>query len=260
MSKLRVWLDSLRKQTRIPTTITLVALFLMLSVSFAQTQTTHATDTAPIIGVAGKCLDVQGGVAVTEGKVQLYGCNSTVAQKWEQPGDGTIRNQGKCLDVQHANKAEKTLVWLYDCNGTGAQKWKVGSDGSLVSVISGLCLDDQYGGSADRTPIWTYTCNATNAQHWTITMVAQLPTQVTTPTPVTTPAPEHASTAPAPSPVHVNPVQTEQGGYTNTEGNHIASPSTNPAGATAQCKDGTYSYSQNHSGTCSHHGGVASWL
>jgi uncharacterized protein DUF3761 len=33
-----------------------------------------------------------------------------------------------------------------------------------------------------------------------------------------------------------------------------------PPGATAQCNDGTYSYSQHHSGTCSSHGGVAVWL
>jgi hypothetical protein len=33
-----------------------------------------------------------------------------------------------------------------------------------------------------------------------------------------------------------------------------------PPGATAQCRDGTYSFSQTHSGTCSHHGGVAQWL
>ena len=37
----------------------------------------------------------------------------------------------------------------------------------------------------------------------------------------------------------------------------VAAP---PPGATALCKDGTYSYSQHHSGTCSHHGGVAQWL
>jgi len=38
-------------------------------------------------------------------------------------------------------------------------------------------------------------------------------------------------------------------------------PSNNhPAGATAICKDGTYSYSQNRRGTCSHHGGVKTWL
>lgn len=33
-----------------------------------------------------------------------------------------------------------------------------------------------------------------------------------------------------------------------------------PAGASAICRDGTYSYSQNRRGTCSHHGGVAKWL
>ncbi|TFD62921.1 DUF3761 domain-containing protein [Cryobacterium suzukii] len=28
---------------------------------------------------------------------------------------------------------------------------------------------------------------------------------------------------------------------------------------TAQCSDGSYSYSQNHQGTCSWHGGVSVW-
>jgi len=32
------------------------------------------------------------------------------------------------------------------------------------------------------------------------------------------------------------------------------------ANVTAICKDGTYSYSQNRSGTCSHHGGVKQWI
>jgi hypothetical protein len=33
-----------------------------------------------------------------------------------------------------------------------------------------------------------------------------------------------------------------------------------PPGATARCRDGTYSFSQHRSGTCSYHGGVAQWL
>ncbi len=32
-----------------------------------------------------------------------------------------------------------------------------------------------------------------------------------------------------------------------------------PTGATALCRDGSYSYSKTHSGACSHHGGVAKW-
>src|SRR5215470_14634565 len=35
---------------------------------------------------------------------------------------------------------------------------------------------------------------------------------------------------------------------------------TPPVGATAKCRDGTYSFSQSRRGTCSHHGGVAQWL
>jgi hypothetical protein len=35
---------------------------------------------------------------------------------------------------------------------------------------------------------------------------------------------------------------------------------TPPAGATAKCKDGTYSMAKTHSGACSSHGGVASWI
>jgi flagellar biosynthesis GTPase FlhF len=37
-------------------------------------------------------------------------------------------------------------------------------------------------------------------------------------------------------------------------------PSGAPADATAQCKDGTYSTSKQHSGACSHHGGVKTWF
>src|SRR5262245_18986128 len=40
----------------------------------------------------------------------------------------------------------------------------------------------------------------------------------------------------------------------------LAVGASSPPGATARCHDGTYSYSQNHSGTCSHHGRVAVWL
>src|SRR5437660_1265621 len=49
--------------------------------------------------------------------------------------------------------------------------------------------------------------------------------------------------------------------YINSQGNEVHSPANStdgsiPAGATAKCGDGTYSFSQSHRGTCSHHGGV----
>ncbi|WP_395643046.1 DUF3761 domain-containing protein [Rudaea sp.] len=33
-----------------------------------------------------------------------------------------------------------------------------------------------------------------------------------------------------------------------------------PANASAQCRDGSYSFSEHTRGTCSHYGGVAQWL
>src|ERR1044072_1822904 len=52
--------------------------------------------------------------------------------------------------------------------------------------------------------------------------------------------------------------------YTNSKGARVHRPvqsdSGPPAGATAQCRDGSYSFSQSRRGTCSHHGGVARWL
>ena len=58
----------------------------------------------------------------------------------------------------------------------------------------------------------------------------------------------------------------EQGrGYKNSRGVWVPSPQRTPdnvppQGATALCRDGTYSFSQSRRGTCSHHGGVAQWL
>jgi len=56
-------------------------------------------------------------------------------------------------------------------------------------------------------------------------------------------------------------VKCPNGSYVNSYGNTVCRPSnSNTGGATAVCKDGTYSYSQSRRGTCSKHGGVARWL
>jgi outer membrane biosynthesis protein TonB len=85
-------------------------------------------------------------------------------------------------------------------------------------------------------------------------------TQAQTQPQTTTPAPQPAV---APTPTPTKPTSCPNGYYMNVDGDCIQSPTASPsapAGATAECRDGTYSFSQNHSGTCSHHGGVARWL
>lgn len=72
----------------------------------------------------------------------------------------------------------------------------------------------------------------------------------------------HATPSPTPTPTHTATRQ-PSGGSSATCAPHTvgtcAADSPHPAGATAQCYDGTYSYSAHFRGTCSHHGGVRYW-
>ncbi len=80
-------------------------------------------------------------------------------------------------------------------------------------------------------------------------------------------APAGASAAAVTTPAH--PVKPASKPVATTTTHAAASTTTKaptasavgaPAGATAKCRDGTWSMSKTHSGSCSHHGGVASWL
>ncbi|HWE89560.1 MAG TPA: DUF3761 domain-containing protein [Pseudonocardiaceae bacterium] len=88
-------------------------------------------------------------------------------------------------------------------------------------------------------------------------------------TPVATVAPVVTTTR-TPAPATQPPDTTQQAAedcgsdsYLNVDGACVHDPVRAPAappGATAQCKDGTYSFSKHHSGTCSGHHGVEQWL
>ena len=94
----------------------------------------------------------------------------------------------------------------------------------------------------------------------------QTTTQSATPPPATqqpatdTSAKERPAPVPAPQPT----ILSNDNHYTNSDGTVVHAPAKSsngvPQGATAQCGDGSYSFSQHRQGTCSHHGGVSLWL
>ncbi len=122
----------------------------------------------PIVGLAGKCVDVAAANDANGTAVQLYDCNSTSAQTWTAAADGTVRALGKCLDATGGATADGTKIELYDCTGTGAQKWTV-SGSALVNPASGKCLDVPAANPANGVQLQLYTCNATPAQTWRVT-------------------------------------------------------------------------------------------
>jgi pyruvate/2-oxoglutarate dehydrogenase complex dihydrolipoamide acyltransferase (E2) component len=78
---------------------------------------------------------------------------------------------------------------------------------------------------------------------------AAAPAATESASPAAAPAPSASKAAPAAAPKAAPAAKAAA-----TTGN------TDPTGATAKCKDGTYSKSKQHKGSCSHHGGVAEFL
>lgn len=87
----------------------------------------------------------------------------------------------------------------------------------------------------------------------------------TTPAPTTAPRPSPAPTpqptAPQPRPaVTAGPPPASTSPRPATASYKGRSITADPAGATGQCKDGSYTHATHHSGACSRHGGVARWM
>src|ERR1700691_1377806 len=75
--------------------------------------------------------------------------------------------------------------------------------------------------------------------------------------------PQPSNNQPTQQQQNPKPKCSDSGTYVNSQGQTVKRPencSAAPQGATAQCADGTYSFSRSRRGTCSRHGGVAKWL
>ncbi|MEV5838574.1 DUF3761 domain-containing protein [Nocardia sp. NPDC052112] len=140
---------------------------------------------------------------------------------------------------------------------------------ALTLLLSGCAAQSSGPGRTAATASITSAETSTTSPQPTTT--APPPTSIT---PTTTVAPPPTSVAPPaaapipPAPAPPAPLAQSQStcgndSYLNADNQCIHRPQSAPAappGATARCADGTYSYSQTRSGTCSHHGGVTAWL
>ncbi|MFI5527081.1 ricin-type beta-trefoil lectin domain protein [Kitasatospora sp. NPDC051853] len=118
-------------------------------------------------GLAGKCLDLDGGTTQDGTPVQLYDCNQwPPSQTWTYGTDSTVTIAGKCLDVAGQAVTNGSPVHLWTCNGGDNQKWTQQADGTLRGTQSGLCLDVPGATTANRTHLALWTCNSGNNQRW----------------------------------------------------------------------------------------------
>ncbi len=134
--------------------------------------------------------------------------------------------------------------------------------------ITGLVIALGFiGSTGSQTPIQTQQKTSQTQEQTPTTQIQGVRDEVKiaspepSPTPKPTPSPKLAS--PTPKTITSAPTYCLNGTYVNSVGNTVCRPEqapSTPAGATAICRDGSYSFSQSRSGTCSHHGGVSRWL
>ena len=128
---------------------------------------TPPTGTGPIVGLAGKCLDVSEGGTANGQQIQIWDCAGNPAQTWTKNGQ-TLRALGKCLDVSGGGSADGTKIQLWDCNGSGAQNWVPQSDQTVRNPQSGKCLDVSANSSANGQDVHLWTCHSGANQKWTL--------------------------------------------------------------------------------------------
>jgi hypothetical protein len=124
--------------------------------------------TGPIVGGAGKCLDVRNGSSADGTAVQILTCSGAAGQRWTVTPGSTVKALGKCLDVSGNSTANGARVQLWSCHGGGNQNWQAAADGSLRNPQSAKCLDVSGGGSADGTVVNLWTCHGGANQKWTL--------------------------------------------------------------------------------------------
>ncbi|MFF2845228.1 ricin-type beta-trefoil lectin domain protein [Streptomyces sp. NPDC058001] len=129
----------------------------------------------PYVGLAGKCLDLKGGLAAVGQAIHLYPCSTVPGQTWRftpTPGQ-TDRDRGAlstyddwCL--QPAANTVGSAVQLQKCDGSAAQELKRTTSGQLTYApsgqSSGLCVAVKDANSANSTPTVLAACDATKTE------------------------------------------------------------------------------------------------
>ncbi len=127
-----------------------------------------------LVGLAGKCLDVQGEATADGTPVNLYRCHGGENQTWRLDLTATPQRvvgiDGKCLTPDEDHPSGDIRVVIGECDGPG-DLWRLVSAGHarpslLIHDQTGLCLDVEGAVSADRTPTQLFECHGGDNQVW----------------------------------------------------------------------------------------------
>lgn len=119
------------------------------------------------------CLDVAASNNADGATVQIYRCNGTSAQQWQQTGNTFTIFGNKCLNVKDGRTDDGTRLQLWSCDpATTSDKnnlWRVENGSIRWQKAPNKCLDVTGGVFGDRTPAQMWSCYGGNVnQQWSI--------------------------------------------------------------------------------------------
>ncbi|MFD4532919.1 ricin-type beta-trefoil lectin domain protein [Kitasatospora sp. NPDC058397] len=189
------------------------------------TPTSSLTSAMAGTGGARLCLDVTSARTADGTPVETWTCNSTGAQKWTRPGDGTLRALGKCARPAGGSAGAGTGIELATCDGSDSQKWQDGANGALVHTASTLCLDLPGWNQNPGTPVGLWYCTGSANQQW--------------------PATANAPTGPSYTSTLTPQYDTEGSTTSRTTTSTTTLPSAVPTGTTPLCLDAAGAHNAN---------------
>jgi hypothetical protein len=132
-----------------------------------------------------KCVDLEGGKAIQNAKVDIWDCNGAINQQWTlDPTSQQIKSNVDntfCIDAG-AGSVKATQLMLWGCNDQDQQKWKGGGNYQLeLASKPTMCLDLTSGKRDNGNPMQIWPCVSSGP--------APAPPPAPPPPPPTPPAP-----------------------------------------------------------------------
>jgi hypothetical protein len=127
--------------------------------------------TIEIVGLGGKCLDIQGGAKTTGTPIILWPRHGGLNQQWQLNSDRQLVSQydpTKCLGVEGLNGNNGDRIILCDI-GTGGlnKKWTLNTDGTITSDLNrNKCIDVHGGVDQNGRPIILWDRHGGVNQKW----------------------------------------------------------------------------------------------
>jgi streptogrisin C len=113
-----------------------------------------------------KCIDVPNANFSDGVQLQMYGCNSTIAQRWTSTGGQLVAQNNKCMDVAWGSTANGAAIQIANCSGNAAQQFVLSAAGDLVNPQANKCLDITAWNGNDGAPLELWDCTGGANQKW----------------------------------------------------------------------------------------------